>query len=320
LARNSGDFVVVWTSAQGFFGDGIRGRRFDASGAPVGAEFRVNSSGGLFHVNPRVGCAADGSFVVVWTSYGDGDSIGVAGRRFDAAGDPVGEDFVVNSYTTGMQGRPDVAVHADGEFVVAWQGFDSCCYGYCVKLGKGCNQSEVSVQRFDAAGNAVGKEVQANDYTARRQGAVSLSLSPTQGFVVAWDGEGRDDASGIFARRFDSSGVAVGREFRINAGPLGTQTRASAAHDAGGALLVAWDDAQDVMGRRLDPWGGRPGDDFVINSYTPWRQGTPSVACDALGTCVAVWTSENHQDGSGDGVFGRQFNGLGAADLQPEQQ
>ena len=48
---------------------------------------------------------------------------GVVGRRFDASGVPEGGEFLVNSYTTGDQRGPAVAVGAGGNFVVAWTSF-----------------------------------------------------------------------------------------------------------------------------------------------------------------------------------------------------
>jgi hypothetical protein len=42
--------------------------------------------------------------VVVWESYvEDGSEFGVFGRRFDAAGNGLGQAFQVNTYTTGPQ-------------------------------------------------------------------------------------------------------------------------------------------------------------------------------------------------------------------------
>src|SRR5205823_125788 len=69
-----------------------------------------------------VGMAANGNYVVVWSSAGqDGDGWGVYGQRFDARGTALGGEFRVNSTTAGDQNRPAVAVAPDGSFVVVWQ-------------------------------------------------------------------------------------------------------------------------------------------------------------------------------------------------------
>jgi hypothetical protein len=66
--------------------------------------------------------------VVTWGSYGSWGSdtdASVQGQRYDAAGNPVGAEFQVNTYTTSSQTYPAVAVDADGAFIVAWQSFGS---------------------------------------------------------------------------------------------------------------------------------------------------------------------------------------------------
>ena len=68
---------------------------------------------------------ADGEFVVAWTSDGSGgsdsNSYSIQGQRFDSAGEPLGDPFQVNTYTTDSQESPAVAAEADGDFVVVWQ-------------------------------------------------------------------------------------------------------------------------------------------------------------------------------------------------------
>jgi len=75
--------------------------------------------------SPAVAADPAGGFVVVWQSgsyYGtegqDGSNIGVFGQRLDAAASPVGGEFQVNTYTTGRQSTPAVAVQPTGGFVV----------------------------------------------------------------------------------------------------------------------------------------------------------------------------------------------------------
>jgi hypothetical protein len=116
----AGNFVVVWSSSgqDGNLG-GVFGRRFAATGVPLGEEFPVNSYTTGNQSEPHVAVDASGDFMVVWVST-DGNDFGIFGRRFDAAGAPVGAEFQVNSYTTGRQWFPYVGTDPDGDFVVAW--------------------------------------------------------------------------------------------------------------------------------------------------------------------------------------------------------
>ena len=134
VARGAnGTFVVVWQSfAQDGSGFGAFGQRYDAAGAPLGGEFRANTtttgsqSGAVAAVSPA------GDFVVVWQSpQAEDSSGGVFGQRYDTAGTPIGGEFLVNAYTSGGQISPVVASDSSGRFVVVWAsgGQDGSGYG-----------------------------------------------------------------------------------------------------------------------------------------------------------------------------------------------
>ena len=133
-ADGAGNFVVVWTSNASQDGStyGIFGQRYAASGAPVGAEFRVNTYTTLDQSRQAIALDSSGNFVVVWQSAGqDGSGNGVFGRRYDAGGTPLGVEFRVNTYVTSDQTAPSVAADDSGDFVVVWTsaGQDGSNYG-----------------------------------------------------------------------------------------------------------------------------------------------------------------------------------------------
>jgi hypothetical protein len=62
----------------------------------------------------------------VWESFSgprqDGaDDEGIFGQHFLSTGEPLGNEFQVNSYTPGEDLGPSVAADANGDFVVVWQ-------------------------------------------------------------------------------------------------------------------------------------------------------------------------------------------------------
>jgi hypothetical protein len=190
----SGNFVVVWSSAtQDGSSYGIFGQRFDASGVPQGGEFGVNSYTTGLQQQPIVAPAANGDFVVVWSSDGqDADSHGVFGRRFDASGTPLGAEFQVNSYTTGGQSLPFVSADENGNFVVAWN-----------SSGQDGSGLGVFGQRFDASGAPQGAEFRVNTSTVSDQLYPMLASNPDGDFVVVWESLGQDGSSyGVFAQRY----------------------------------------------------------------------------------------------------------------------
>jgi hypothetical protein len=114
----SGSFVVVYQAADASF-DGIYLRRYDAAGVPLGGAVLVNT----FTTGDQQGSAVaiddSGNVIVTWHSQGqDGSGWGVYAQRYNASGAPVGDEFRVNTYAPGFHSSPDVAIDADGDFVV----------------------------------------------------------------------------------------------------------------------------------------------------------------------------------------------------------
>ena len=197
----SGNFVVVW---QSYFQDGnnrgIFGQRFSAAGAPLGAEFRVNTFTLFLQARPSVASDASGNFVVTWTSqYQDGPSFGVFGQRFSAAGTPLGAEFRVNTFTASHQWLSSVASDASGNFVVAWQSEGQDGGG----PGPPGGDSGVFGQRFSAAGAPLGAEFRVNTFTPDVQAWPAVASLGTDKFVVTWDSETQDGSAwGVFGQRF----------------------------------------------------------------------------------------------------------------------
>jgi hypothetical protein len=121
-ADPAGRFTIAWAgnlvdgSSYGIFA-----QRYDAAGTPQGGEFRVNAFTTSTQGSPAIAAGASGDLLVVWQSIGqDLSSLAVVGRRFDAAGLALGDEFIVNTYTTQLQKVPAVAADPNGRFVVAW--------------------------------------------------------------------------------------------------------------------------------------------------------------------------------------------------------
>ena len=100
---------------------GVYGQRFDAAGNAVEFEFQVNTTFAGPQKDPSVIGLADGGFLVTWGSeFQDGDVWGVYGQRFNADGDALGQEFLINTTTADAQKDPTVTVLTDGDVVVGW--------------------------------------------------------------------------------------------------------------------------------------------------------------------------------------------------------
>ena len=306
-----GDFVVAWESyGQDGSNLGVYAQRYDSGSNALGSEFQVNTYTTDLQMDPSVAMDADGDFVVAWHSVGqDGSGYGVYARRYDSGGTPQGSEFLVNTYTAYAQAYPSVAVDADGDFMIAW---DS--YGQYGGIGK-----DVYVQRYDSGGVAQGSEFRVNTHTTGWQVFPSLAVDPDGDYVITWHSGWQDGSFyGVYARRYDSGGVAQGFEFLVNTYTTEGQEYPSVAVDADGDFMIAWEstgqdgDAFGVYAQRYDSGGVAQGSEFRVNTYTTSWQRHPSVAVHADGDFVVSWDSSG-QDGSVDGVYAQRYDSDGVA-------
>ncbi|MEL6704697.1 MAG: T9SS type A sorting domain-containing protein [Bacteroidota bacterium] len=219
------------------------------------------------------------------------------------------EEFQVNTFTTGDQSRPSVAMDADGDFVIAWAGF-----------GQDGSLSGIFAQRYAADGTPQGDEFQVNTFTTASQFRPSVGMDTDGNFVVAWESSDQDGSSyGVFARRYAADGTPQGDEFQVNTFTTDGQRMASVGMDADGDFVVAWESfGQDgsyygVFAQRYAANGTPQGSEFQVNIFTTRFQSSASVGIDADGDFVIAWESSN-QDGSGGGIFARRY----AADGTPQ--
>lgn len=192
LASHAQGFVVAWasTSSPGDEASGIVARRFDAQGAPLGAELQVNAYTTGEQTHPVVAGSPDGAFVVVWASYGqDGSGWGIFAQRFDAAGAKQGEELQVNAYTAGAQLWPGVAMAADGAFLVVWE-----------SAGQDGSGDAVIGRLYGPDGAARWPERRINGATAGAQEDAAVAVDTRGGFLAVWEGaDGGSD--GVTGRR-----------------------------------------------------------------------------------------------------------------------
>src|SRR5262245_24363744 len=218
-----------------------------------------------------------------------------------------GPEFRANTFTTGDQLIPSVAVEPRGGFVVVWQSYlqDGDQYGI---FGQ--------VYREDGAPS--GAQFRVNAYTTGTQATPFVCLDGSQ-FVVAWSSYGQDgDYGGVFARRFRSDGTPIGGDFQVNTSTTGYQGVTALVKDrrngsAAGFIVVWTDYEQDggtVMARRFDERGVPRGGEFRVNVYTPYLQTGGRVGAAPDGRFVVVWASYG-QDGDSQGVFARRFDAAG---------
>lgn len=306
--EGDGDFVVAWSSSTG---DGsasaVFARRYTAGGTALGSQFLVNTTTLNSQGSPAIAMDSDGDFVIAWVSS-DGNEEGIFGQRFNGAGVAQGTEFRVNTFTTGVQASPAVAMDSTGDFVVAWTSYgqDGSYYG-------------VYAQRYNATGAAQGSEFRVNDLTLGSQFGPSMAMNAAGDFVVSWTGYSSAAAGyDTYARRYNAAGIAQGGGLVLNTYTTGTQENPTAAMDASGNFVVAWDSVnQDghisgIYAKRYNASGAVQGAEFKVNTYTTNSQRVASAAMDADGNFVVAWASG--RDGDGYGIYAQAYSASGVAE------
>ena len=301
----TGRFVVLWSSSASPGTDdssrSILAQRFQADGSFVGDPFQVNGYTTSSQSYPDVAMRTDGSFVAVWQSNGsygtDGSDSAVEGRLFNASGAALDGEFQINTYTTGYQRFPTVALRPGGGFVVVWESDGSA----------GTDRSSTSVQGrlFDADGLATGEEFQVNTLTASFQRHPSIAVETDGSFVVVWESDGSmrpgDGSTRIRARRYTVNGEALGNPFEVWPETPSFAGFPSVAAAPDGGFAVMWH-GQSLRSRLYTADAVARADPIRVTTDGLAGTGPASMVAGPNGDLLAVWST------SSEGVRGRHFS------------
>jgi hypothetical protein len=252
---DNGDFVVVWTSAGGAGSDpdgSIQGRRWRAASSTFFDQLLVNDVTAGDQNEPAIATDGAGRYLVVWKHPATSNDIALRELTVDnpSAGGLVaaGPQQTVNTYPTGSQTAPAIAVNPAGAGIVAWESFGA-------SFGNDNQRISVQARRFDADGEFLdGNDVQVNTYIVDDQRFPSVAIAPNGVTAVAWQsyGSSGNDASdySIQLRAFAADGAPLDpADIQANSYTSNAQTAAAIALAPTGRLLATWES------------NGSPGDD-----------------------------------------------------------
>lgn len=277
IACNSdGTFVVVWNSEdpdspadQDGSHHGVFFQRFDSDGERSGDETQANTTTDGRQWGASVATRSDSAFLIAWASgctetdlttgcellgaSQDGSYAGVYGRLFDDEGAALSAEQRFNSTTDGQQGLPhlQLAARPGDSFVAVFNGARD-------GVG-GCGDENPCLELFgrliDASGSPTGSDFLINETEDGSQLAPSVAVADDGTILVFWESDGQEPglvgtdpstgkpirvSRGVIARRFDSSGDAIGAEFLANVAVQGAQNRAVLAAQPDNAWVAAW--------------------------------------------------------------------------------
>jgi len=306
-----GPFVVAWTTPSG---DGIRVRRFGATGEAGGDEAVVEGAGTAYVSRAAPAAAAvPGGFLVAWEAAVEGGAgADVRVRCLDAFGLPVGSEAAVDAAGTARLSPAAAAIPAGtgitGGAVVAWQAKAPGASTWDVvarSFGAGCSPAGPAIVIGPSAGGPGGPGSPAPAVAA-------LPAAAGGGYLVAWAAPVAGLGQGVVARRVSPDGSLPAGPITVASGLASTAWPAATALP-GGAFLVAWEaigadeDLAGVAARRIAADGTPDPLSRVLSLTYKGAQGAPAVAAAASGTAVlASWRSAA-QDGDAGAIVRRLF-------------
>jgi hypothetical protein len=312
----SGDFVIAWrsfsstpSSNDGF----IKMQRYNSAGVAQGGEIEVAKT--FVSVNsPAVALNNNGDMVITWH-----DSVpypNISGRFYSSSG-LIKPLVLPRPVRLGTQSKSAIAIATDGSFIVTWAEASP-------PLGPSVTTlSAIRAQRFNNAGDPVGSVFQVNDINdtdySKGYKDPAIALGANGDFMITWDVASLDGSgTGVYARRYNSAGVAQGNEFRVNTTTTGDQTKPAIAANSDGDFVISWSsNGQDGSGEGIyaqlyNSAGVAQGSEFKVNTFTQGNQDFSSITEAANGNFTVVWQDGNAtvdgQDGSKGGIYAQRFD------------
>ena len=308
--NKNGVFVVTWTSR---FQDGneygVFAQMFDSSfKKSKSKDIKVNRYTKGNQNLSDIAISEEGSFVITWVSAAGQDKSGrgVFAQRFNKKGRKMRWEFQVNSYSTGDQTNPTIAMNNYGFFVITWMSED--------------NDSDdwgIFAQLFDPKGKVVGDEFQVNTHTKDEQVRPDVAINDSGDYIITWSSKEQDGSGwGVYAQQFSCGTGKFGEEIHVNSYTDRDQKNPAAALSEKGNFVITWhsydQDGDDygIFAQRFDADGKKNGGEFQVNTHTEYEQEYPKIAINDKGNFTIVWQSFK-QDGHNSGVFAQKFNADG---------
>lgn len=305
----NGNYCVVWNSdyqvsltSQG----DIYLQFFSSNDIKIGTEQLVNTITTGDQEKPSLAMNSNGDFVVAWASYSSFNSIYDIKARLYKNNTPVGNEFLVNTYTTNSQTNPSVAIDESGNFIVVWESW------YQDGSDRG-----VYAQRFDNNGNKVGGEFLVNSTTLYGQSRPVVKYFNDRKFIIVWESWRQDVTTvggyGVFAKIFNPDGTTAVNEFQINTYTADYQWYADVETFSDNSFVVTWcsweQDGFDggIYYQRFNSSGQKIGGEVLVNKTINEYQWLPKVKKLGGKNLAFVWSSWK-QDGSREGVYATFFD------------
>lgn len=291
-AGGNGNFIVAWLDMRESTFDNesqhIYAQLFDADGTHLGDNFRVNEADGVAWMEkPAVAADDAGNFVIAWSGESQGEApYEIYAQCYFADGTPMGNNFIVSSYTNRNEPRyPSVAMKGSGEFVIVFEG-----------SGMSDQHPDIFVQRFTPDGTPLDSNIVVNVHPGEDAYVTSplVGIDDAGNILVTWIDHRIDSYQATtFGQWFDSEGTPMGNNFNlceegIFLNPYELNGDLSVGAD--GSYCTVWYDwvTSKISARRFSGDSTAAGRQFALYEF---NSGTsPSLAMNSSGKLFVAWT------------------------------
>ena len=310
----SGLTLVVWVDGREggtVFGasNDIYGQWLDASGAPLGSNFKVNSTTTAQQdASPAVVADPTQGFVVAWidrrlgTSTDPGD---VYAQRYGPDRSLVGVNVRVNDDPLGRNQKSVRGAPGPGAAWLFWED-QRDAFGV---------DPNVQSSRVPYDSSPPGANIRVNAATPGRQGAPSAVWDGRDAFLTAWE-DTRNGAPDIFAISFLPTGARRGFDTQLNDDAARNDQWNPKLGRGPGEFLLTWIDKRnggdDLFGQWVGASGGRDGTNALLyhdNGVTRPVTGSGAVSPGGRALVAAQVT----RDSDAGEIRGFLFTTLGSA-------
>ena len=223
----------------------------------------------------------DGSFVAAWTSdLADGSGYGVLYTIFNPDGTrKFAGDFLVNTFATGNQQKPEITVLESGNFVIAWEsdGQDGSGLGIYGRL-------------FDRDGAVLTPELRLSGGLTQDQSDHKIAALGNGGFVLTYTDDDADPSGNIMQAQYSAFGARIGGFDTVNPVTAGSQRDSGVIGlDTGGWAVTYVENATQELFLRVYSASGTGGAPVQVHAGGGGSTGNPEMALLSDGNIVVTY-------------------------------
>ena len=217
------------------------------------------------------------------------------------------DEFLVNSAAISEdQKETEIAVNANGEYVVVWSD------------ASGTTNEDIYARVFDADGTPISGQISVNDTTTGRQWDPGVGIDNSGNIVVVWSSQHSVTfANDVYFRRFNKFGVPLSGDSLANITQTSAQRWTAVAMAPTGEFAIAWAGNQsakdDIYFQLFNSSGTKQlVADEQVNTIGGTTQDTrPDIAMKSDGEFSISWQSTT---GGSNDVYVASYNAAGVKD------